>query len=1113
MKLKKLTIDNIASIEHAVIDFDAAPLANEHLFLITGETGAGKSTIIDSLCLALYGDTPRLKDAKSAEYPTGRSDTTSEDKLKTNDVRQLLRRGAVSADVTLTFDDNDGTPYIATWHVHRARNKSDGAIQKVARTIMTDDGAPQHHHYTKIADIDKFVHQVIGLDVDQFFRTVVLAQGKFAEFLESDDNDKSTLLEKMTGTEVYAQVGKKIYDICKEKEYNRNLLLDQLRDINLLTDEEKAEINGEIEVFKQQQATEQKKHDKAKKMMDWLDEIAKITKELADKQRHLVEKQEQVQQQSHKERQALVNDWDATTDARRDLKEMNAALAQVEALEQEKPSMQREFDLLSAALRATTADISSKQATLKEIQGYIEQEEPRSAMLEAIKTIKTLVNKRHTAADNVAAYTKALEQETVRLPIAEETLKQAQETLDAIGKSLQQTQEQYDALHIDQVNNRKDDLNAAKQALINLKNLLSTVDQQTATLNNLNEDLKGQQELLAGESNAITSQRALMEQARLAVERQKDWNILIEQAHKTLHEGDECPVCGNIITQLLAPKGKSVLEELQQQFNDAEEQVRKTTTSINTAKALILRIDKQIKSNKKDHDSTINQIDKQWKQTHNLLIKCGIDAEDMMKDKARADLLIDNIDDETGRLNEVLKQAQLLNQLIMQEREKHSQASDKHKQAIIDLNQVKSSIEKQREAIKASKDQFEELTQELSELFIDDNWKDRILVPGFIDQLEQEASTYKSKKQEAQQLEHIIQLHQSLVPTMQAIKNSIKGLKDNGITTTDIPDDLSQRWNDLENRYLEWNTRITAEHHKASQAQQAIEHFLQSHSTINMQRLVLLNRQQQDDINAIKQSIKELADSITLMQGEIQALTKRQQDITAAKPEGDEQDPGQLTAMIEATEKRIGVISEEISSRTVRLKGDEESLRLMGEKKAQLDEAEAIYNQWAELNAMLGSADGKTLRKIAQSYILGELLGTANGYLRQFNNRYELEPNPGSLTILVRDLQQGDKAAVTTLSGGESFMVSLALALALSSMSGKVFTVDTIFIDEGFGSLSPSYLDNVMDTLNRLYDLGGRRVGIISHVEMLKERITTQIQVERDPDNNTVSRVRVSAAC
>ena len=144
------------------------------------------------------------------------------------------------------------------------------------------------------------------------------------------------------------------------------------------------------------------------------------------------------------------------------------------------------------------------------------------------------------------------------------------------------------------------------------------------------------------------------------------------------------------------------------------------------------------------------------------------------------------------------------------------------------------------------------------------------------------------------------------------------------------------------------------------------------------------------------------------------------------------------------------------------------------------------------------------------SYILEELLAIANGYLSHFNDRYELEAQPGTLTILVRDLLQGDRTAVTTLSGGESFMVSLALALALSSMTGKVFTVDTIFIDEGFGTLSANYLDKVMETLNHLYDMGGRRVGIISHVEALKERITAQIHVQRDKGNNTVSHVVVS---
>ena len=223
MRLKKLEINNIASIEHAVIDFNNTPLEGEHLFLITGETGSGKSTIIDCLCLALYGDTPRLSHAKKAEYDNNRND----EKLKTNDVKQLLRRGAISADVLLTFDDNNGTPHTATWHVHRARKSLSGNIIGPERVIKTDDGVIPPVFLTKKTEIDKYIEKLIGLRLNEFFRTVVLAQGRFAEFLNSDESDKSALLEKMTGTEIYSRVGMKIHEVEREKREERDRLRDR----------------------------------------------------------------------------------------------------------------------------------------------------------------------------------------------------------------------------------------------------------------------------------------------------------------------------------------------------------------------------------------------------------------------------------------------------------------------------------------------------------------------------------------------------------------------------------------------------------------------------------------------------------------------------------------------------------------------------------------------------------------------------------------------------------------------------------------------------------------------------------------------------------------------
>jgi exonuclease SbcC len=1108
MKLKQLIIDNIASIEHAEINFDAAPLADEHLFLIAGETGAGKSTIIDCLCLALYGDTPRLNAAKSADYTTSREEGANEDNLKTDDVRQLLRRGAVSADVKLTFDDNDGTPYVATWHVHRSRNKADGAIQKPVRAIMTDDGVAQSRHYSKIREIDDFVMQTIGLDMNQFFRTVVLAQGKFAEFLESDDNDKAALLEKMTGTEIYAQIGKKIYETCKEKERERDLLRDQLQNIKLLSDEEKAQITDEIADFKKQSAIEQQQHDGAKKMTDWLGEKADNEKKLTDKRDILAGKMKQREHPEFLEQQTLINDWDASADARRELLSLRNAQRQIAALDEQRPALQQEFDRLCAALRATETDLSEKEKNLDEIRGFLQQQEPNREMYNAIGTIKSVMDSHKSASENITSYSQALEQELERLPKAEDALKRTLEESKKQEAAVEKLQQQYDDMHIEQIIIRKDNLFNAKQELNTYKGRLDDSAQAKNKLEELKEELKKQQTALEQEEAGINGKRKLEQKARAAVERQKDWNALINQAHKTLHEGDTCPVCGNVINTLLAPKAQSELEQLQQELQTAEQAVITAESSIKTARNLTERLQREIQDKDNDLKQKNEEGARHWKLIQELLAKCGKKTDEMVS-SSHIEALIKDIDDDIERLNCTIKQAQDLNEQIKQQREESTLKVKAHNQAQIDLNNINASINKQREAIQASKDILDKATAELDKLFVFSDWQERAKNTDFIEKLENEASNYKGQENEAQQLNHAIALIKTHLPAMTAAKANIKGLTDNGQTTAIIPDNLSDLWNTLENKSLQWNTRLDAEQKNAQQAQQALDSCMANLPLLSIERLTALASHNEADITAIKQAHQTLAQDIAVMQGEMQALKTLHDEIVARKPDFIEENPERLADIIQATDKRIEALNNEVANRTAHLKNDEDNARLSGEKQQLLNQAEAVYCQWAEFSSLLGSADGKTLRKIAQSYLLGELLGSANGYLRQFNDRYELETNPGTLTILVRDLLQGDRTAVTTLSGGESFMVSLALALALSSMSGKVFNVDTIFIDEGFGSLSTGYLDNVMETLNRLYDMGGRRVGIISHVEMLKERITTQIQVERDPKDNTVSRVRV----
>ena len=148
-------------------------------------------------------------------------------------------------------------------------------------------------------------------------------------------------------------------------------------------------------------------------------------------------------------------------------------------------------------------------------------------------------------------------------------------------------------------------------------------------------------------------------------------------------------------------------------------------------------------------------------------------------------------------------------------------------------------------------------------------------------------------------------------------------------------------------------------------------------------------------------------------------------------------------------------------------------------------------------------------KKIAQSFVLGDLVERANTYLSQLSQRYRLDCEPGTLNLRMTDLyQENCQMPVDLLSGGESFLCSLSLALGLSSINQRGFNIDTLFIDEGFGSLGDVKLELVTNLLGRLHQMNGKRVGVVSHIKSLEERIPIHIEVRRlDPTRSSVTLV------
>ena len=211
----------------------------------------------------------------------------------------------------------------------------------------------------------------------------------------------------------------------------------------------------------------------------------------------------------------------------------------------------------------------------------------------------------------------------------------------------------------------------------------------------------------------------------------------------------------------------------------------------------------------------------------------------------------------------------------------------------------------------------------------------------------------------------------------------------------------------------------------------------------------------------------------------------------------------QKEALLTKKAELENVSNQELIDTKARLQRHNMAKELMGNMFAQKQKAEVAKREWEEISDAIGG-DGKTLRKIAQCYTLRFLIEHANVEIRKFNSRYELQQVKNSLGIRVVDHDRADDVRDTTsLSGGETFIVSLGLALGLSSLSSRNISFENLFIDEGFGTLDPDTLATVIDSLAMLQSSQGKKVGVISHTDTMSERITTQIRIIKDGNSGS----------
>jgi exonuclease SbcC len=340
MRILAIRGKNLASLANEFeVLLETGTLQQVGLFAITGPTGAGKSTILDALCLALYDQMPRLPEGHGVAI--GHKGEDEAVRVKSHDVSSILRRGTASAYAEVDFIGQDKQSYRARWELSRARNKVGGRLQ-AQRMSLTNINTQEKIGQGK-KDTQQEIVKRLGLNFAQFRRSVLLAQGDFAAFLKAKKDERSSLLEKITGTDIYSELSIAAFERAKLEKLHLDTIQEKLADKVPLTAAARAELNNEhLQLSEQLTALQQQQ--KAKQLiLDWYTRLAKLT---ADQQ----QAQQQCQQQQE--------NWDNNTSDR-------DVLTQVELVQPLRPLLQQVLSLATECAEAQLTLSNSETALIK----------------------------------------------------------------------------------------------------------------------------------------------------------------------------------------------------------------------------------------------------------------------------------------------------------------------------------------------------------------------------------------------------------------------------------------------------------------------------------------------------------------------------------------------------------------------------------------------------------------------------------------------------------------------------------------------------------------------------------------------------------------------------
>lgn len=1105
MKLKRLSIKNITSIEEAIIDFDSKPLADASIFLITGPTGAGKSTILDAICLALYGTTPRLSMSKNSGVYEANEKAQGANKI--NSPFHLLRRSTGRGSIELDFLGRDGCEYKATWLVRKTNDEPDEKHQKIT-SILHD--VTQDKTYTKKQDIESKIEEVTGLTLEQFCRTTMLAQGEFNKFLTAEPKDRSDILEKLTGTGLFSDIGVEIYKryLQAKREYEELNKLIAVQSQQLLSEEDKVALLLELEQLGQEIVTLSLDLKQKREVLSWLNREEQLRQKLFEAQVQEEEYHAEAQSTEIRERISLINRWESSLETRLKIDKYDILEQKQLRLEHEQEDWYHCYQQLCGQIQTLQIEIDQTETDLRRLRQKQEKLLPQCTMYDNFANIQGALltylqegERAEKSASELQSLLQAIEAMSPKIEQAQKKVNDAKQVLIEVEQEVELQRMAYNEEQHNQVlrliKHRQELSVAEEQYKLSQEQQEKAENKRQVTLQKI-ESLQqglhtGQQKLKQAELAYQQASQSLNDSA---------WSLeqMCKSIRSKLQEGEPCPVCLNRVEHLVSDA------EVEKLLKPYEERIEIAKKQVARYQEEVLGVEAELRV----MQNTINTQNYEIQELNDKLQEQLRGIELIHQDRIEflpelQSLSLKELQEEGAKADRLKVQLHQTNQRLCAYSQTYTLAEQKYREQRNNLLQLEQEQQRLQNELN-TKYQNQERQLEIARQYItieESEWQPawQTQPKAWLTQLEIDKNIYTQLTKNLSESQTRHSRLQEELSRLQEIAGRVK----------EVEPEWSEGFLDnLELKPLDKNevaqiaglvSSLKKQHHECTRELHTLQEDILSYcrvQNLSVEDLQILKGRQEEIVQLQRKEQERQA----RMQEAGHTLRTYKQEYEAhcaiANEKWNKETPQRLKEQIADAEFRLNEKNQIIGQGQHKLQEQERQIRLIANKLEEIQKLQQDYEEWKFLNDLYGGQDGERFRRIAQSFVLEQLLRSANIHLACFIPHYELQcSQPGELTILIRNKINNSLIGVPNLSGGESFIVSLALALGLSQIGNKRLSIDILFIDEGFGTLSSEALEMVMTTLEALRRKSGCRVGVISHVDSLKDRIPTQIQLSR----------------